>query len=248
MINRAILLACVAAFSLPAAAHDLKHHLKSDKKPGIPPHFDILSADAKAKGKIVTFGMQVAGTAGAEKPGKTGKLPGAAVYAYVWPTTLDPEVAGFAKGSGILALAVTAHPDFDDTPLYDENGDGDPNNDGADWHSHWVVLAKDAACGPAGLKVRDISPGEDLAVPPTAPGFPLMLDSPGYSPLMKGSRLSVSAAIRDGKAAAGAGFDAVTSKLQVNKDAKAPLLCVTEVMDIASGKLDLSGKITAEEK
>ncbi len=33
---------------------------------------------------------------------------------------------------------------------------------------------------------------------------------------------------------------------RVNKDGKAPLLCVTEVMDIASGKLDLSGKIREE--
>ena len=242
MIRLIACLCSAAVLALPAAAHDLK----SAKKPLIPPHFDILSAEAKAKGKVVTFDMVVAGEAGAEKPAPTGKLPGAMVYAYVWPTTLDPEVAGFAKGSGILALAVTAHPDFDDTPLYDENGDGDPNNDGADWHSHWVVLAKDPACGPAGLKVRDISPGEDLAVPPTAPGFPLLLDSPGYSPLMKGSRLSVKSAIRDGKAAKGAGFDAGTAKLQVNKDGKAPLLCVTEVMDIASDKLDLSGKIKEE--
>lgn len=228
--------------SLPPGA--TAHELTSAKKAGIPASFDILSADAKAKGKIVTFGMTVAGQAGADKPAATGKLPGASVHAYVWPTTLDPAVAGFAKGSGILALAVTAHPDFDDTPLIDENGDGNPNNDGANWHSHWVVLAKDAACGAAGLKVRDISAGEDLAVPPTAPGLPLMLDSPGASPLLKGSQLSVSSALQDAKPLVGAGFDAVTSKLTVNKDAKAPLLCVTEVFDIASGKLDLSGKIT----
>ncbi len=65
------------------------------------------------------------------------------VDAHVWPTKLDPSVVGFACGSGILALAITAHPDFDDTPLFDENGDGDPNNDGADWHSHWAVLVED---------------------------------------------------------------------------------------------------------
>ena len=45
----------------------------------------------------------------------------------------------------------------------------------------------------------------------------------------------------------GAGFDAVTSKLTVNKDGKAPLLCVSEVYDIASGKLDLPGKIVQGE-
>ena len=77
------------------------------------------------------------------------------------------------------ALAITAHPDFDDTPLFDENGDGDPANDGADWHSHWVVLVEDKACT-GGLKVRDVSPGQDL-LPATAPGLPIALDSPGMS-------------------------------------------------------------------
>jgi len=43
---------------------------------------------------------------------------------------------GFDPKSGILALTVTSHPDFDDTPLIDENNDGDPANDGKTWHSH----------------------------------------------------------------------------------------------------------------
>jgi hypothetical protein len=233
----AALLVSPALAAAPAFAHDLK----SPRKAGLAPTFDILSAEAKAKGRIVTFQMTLAGAAGTETPPPAGKLPGAPVYAYAWPTTLDPAVAGFAKSSGILALVVTSHPDFDDTPLYDENGDGDPNNDGKSWHSHWVVLAKDAACGAAGLKVRDISPGEDL--PASAPGLPLALDSPGYSPLMQGSTLTVNGTTRDPKAAIGAGFDAVTAKLKVNDGGKAPLLCITEVMDIASGKLDMSGKI-----
>ena len=38
---------------------------------------------------------------------------------------LDAGAVGFDRGAGILALAVTAHPDFDDTPLFDENGDGE---------------------------------------------------------------------------------------------------------------------------
>ena len=32
------------------------------------------------------------------------------------PTSLDPSVVGFDKGAGILAMAATSHPDFDDTP------------------------------------------------------------------------------------------------------------------------------------
>ncbi|MCC6947483.1 MAG: hypothetical protein IT539_06900 [Bradyrhizobiaceae bacterium] len=235
-------LSALLASVLPAAAHDLK----SEKKAGISPSFDILSAEAKAKGRIVAFRMTMAGKAGAVTPKPAGKLAGAEVFAYVWPTTLDPAVAGFAKASGILALAVTSHPDFDDTPLFDEDGDGDPNNDGKNWHSHWVVLAKDEACGPGGLKVRDISPGEDIAMPATAPGLPLMLDSPGYSPLIRGADIAVNSAVGGPNQAAGAGFDAVTARLRVHKETKAPLLCVVEAMDVASGKLDLSGRIVEE--
>jgi hypothetical protein len=77
---------------------------------------------------------------------------------------LDPGIVGFAPASGILALAITAHPDFDDTPLYDENGDGDLANDVAGWHSHRVVLGEDASCAGA-LKVRDVSPGQDILPP-----------------------------------------------------------------------------------
>lgn len=64
----------------------------------------------------MTFHMTTNGIAGAEQPGKTVSLGGAPVFAYVWPTSLDPAVIGFEGGTGILALAATSHPDFDDTP------------------------------------------------------------------------------------------------------------------------------------
>ena len=143
--------AALALSVLPASAHDIQ--AKGDSK--VPPAFDIVRATATTNGRLATFMMEVRGKAGTQKPKKIGKLQGSKVDAYVWPTKLDPSVVGFAKGSGILALAVTAHPDFDDTPLFDENGDGDPSNDGANWHSHWVVLAEDKACT-GGLKVRDV--------------------------------------------------------------------------------------------
>src|SRR5690606_37690767 len=125
-----------------ALAHDI--HAKPDAK--VPPSFDITSASASTDGRLATFFMGVTGKAGSQKPKKVGKLAGSRVDAYVWPTKLDPAAAGFERNSGILAWAITAHPDFDDTPLFDENGDGDPINDGADWHSHCVVRADDAAC------------------------------------------------------------------------------------------------------
>ena len=187
--------------------------------------------------------MEVTGKAGSQKPKKVGQLKGSKVDAYVWPTKLDPSAVGFAKGSGILALAITAHPDFDDTPLYDENGDGNPNNDGEGWHSHWVVLVEDKACG-GGLKVRDISPGQDV-LPATAPGLPIALDSPGMSPILKGKTVKITMPVQGAESI---NFDAVAAKLQVHAEGKAPLLCVTGTYKVASGNLSLPGVIMKKSK
>src|SRR5690606_19808998 len=220
--------ALLAATSAVAAAHPIK----ADKDASVPPAFDIVGAEATTDGRLATFSMEVTGEAGSQIPAKTGELKGAKVDAYVWPTKLDPSAVGFDKASGILALAITAHPDFDDTPLFDENGDGDPANDGAGWHSHWVVLGEDTACA-GGLKVRDVSPGQDL-LPDTAPGLPLALDSPGMSPLIKGSTVRVTVPV---SGAENINFDAVAAHLQVNPEGKAPLLCVTGTYKVASGNL-----------
>lgn len=233
-------LLCGAALAVCAQSAGA-HEIKSPPDPSKPAAFDITQASATTDGRIATFIMELTGQAGSVIPAATGKLTGAKVESYVWPTRLDPKVAGFDAGSGILALAVTAHPDFDDTPLFDENADGDPANDGAGWHSHWVVLADDKACG-AGLKVRDVSPGVDL-LPDTAPGLPIALDSPGMSPRTQGNALRISVPLKN---AANAGFDAVTAELQVNAEGKAPLLCVSSVHKIASGDLSFPGTITPE--
>ncbi|MGB3643732.1 MAG: hypothetical protein WBG88_10860 [Mesorhizobium sp.] len=234
------ILAATALLTLGQGA--FAHDIQSAVDPSRPAAFDITAASATTDGRLATFLMEVAGDAGSVKPDATGKLPGAKVAAYVWPTGFDPSVVGFAEKSGILALAITAHPDFDDTPLFDENGDGDPANDGADWHSHWVVLEKAEGCG-AGLKVRDVSPGVDL-LPPTAPMLPLALDSPGMSPALKGRTATITVPVKGGE---GVSFDAVTAELQVNSEGKAPLLCVTGVHDVASGDLSLPGKIMLKE-
>lgn len=231
---RVVSLCAAVAISTAVQAHEIK----SDMKSGIDPAFDILRADAVTDGKSADFVLDLAGAAGSVIPDAAGQLKGAKVNAYVWPTGLDASAVGFAPKSGILALAVTAHPDFDDTPLYDENGDGDKANDGKAWHSHWVVLEKDEACG-AGLKVRDITLGVD-AVPSTSPGLPLALDSPDARPALEGKSVSLTVPLAN---AAGAAFDGVTAALQVNVEGKAPLLCVTAVSDIASGDLSLPGKI-----
>lgn len=226
-----------ATFAALAAGWAEAHDIVAEADPSRPAAFDITRASATTDGRLASFMMEVAGAAGSSKPQPIGKLNGAKVEAYVWPTGLDPSAVGFARGSGVLALAVTAHPDFDDTPLFDENGDGDPANDGAGWHSHWVVLGEDEACA-GGLKVRDVSPGTDL--PPTAPGLPIALDSPGMTPLLNGSVVRVTIPL---EGAENASFDAVTAELQVHAEGKAPLLCVTATHKVASGDLSLPGRI-----
>lgn len=216
------------------AAHEITSPVDNAKVAA----FDITGASASTDGRLTTFAMELAGIAGSVKPESVGQLPGARVQSYVWPTSLDPSVVGFDKASGILSLAITAHPDFDDTPLFDENQDGDPANDGADWHSHWVVLVDDEACA-AGLKVRDVSPGVDL-LPATAPYLPIALDSPGMSPILDGRTARITIPVSDTE---NVSFDAVTAELQVNENSQAPLLCVTGVHDVASGDLSLPGRV-----
>jgi hypothetical protein len=225
--------------SLTVATPALAHGITATEGNQSVAAFDIAAATASAKGRLATFAMHLTGTAGSEKPAAKGALDGAGVAAYVWPISADPATVGFAAGSGILALAVTAHPDFDDTPLFDENADGDPANDGANWHSHWVVLGKDAACA-GGFKVIDVAPGVDL--PATAPGLPIALDSPGMTPRLNAGDLTLTVPL-DG--AEGLAFDAVTAALTVSTRAGDPLLCVSDVHDIASGDLSLPGRIEA---
>lgn len=207
------------------------------------PAFDIVAAGVAADGNALVFQMDVKKGAGAAKPAKAGKTAGAPVFAYVWPTSLDSGAAGFEPNQGILAFAVTIHADFDDTPLFDENADGNPKNDGGRWHSHWVVLGPDDACGKGALKVKDIAEGTKPKLPKTWPGLPILIDSPGYSPAVGGRRVEVRVPLDDVGMAKGGKIDAVTAGLRVNANMHAPLLCVTDVFAVASGDLSLPGKI-----
>lgn len=205
--------------------------------------FDILGAHAHRNGNVVTFHMTTNGVAGSEVPAATGSLGGAEVLSYVWPTSLDPAAVEFESGTGILALAATSHPDFDDTPLYDENNDGDLTNDGVIWHSHWVVLTPTEACGPGALAVRDIPEGETPKLPATWPGLPIFLDSPGFTPLFNGPEITVNVAFRSDVELEGVTYDGVTSALRVNANIHSPLLCVENIFDVASGNLSLPGEL-----
>jgi len=212
------------------AAHDVTASANDKVKAT----FDILQARAETKGNLVTFIMTTRGEPGTEKPPKTGKFAGAGVYAYVWPTKIDPEAVGFEKGSGILAAAVTAHPDFNDEPLFE--------NDGSQWHFHWVVLTKDDACGPGALKVKDIEPGTRPKLPKTWPGAPILIDSPGYKPRFDAKTVRVTVPFDSAETAQSVQFDGVTTALKVNGNLHAPLLCVSDIFKVGSGDLSLPGK------
>lgn len=205
--------------------------------------FDLVHARITTEGDVAVFHMAVSGKAGESKPTATGKLAGSTVFAYVWPTTIDPSEVGFDEKAGILAMAITAHPDFDDTPLFDENGDGKRDNDGDLWHSHWVVLGPDEACGPGALKVIDIPEGAKPRLPMTWPGLPILIDSPGWDPVIGEEVVEVRVPFSDIAVVEAATFDGVTSGLRVNANVHAPLLCVTDVFDVASGDLSLPGKV-----
>lgn len=170
-------------------------------------------------------------------------LAGSRVFSYVWPTSLDPAEVGFDAKAGILAFAVTAHPDFDDTPLFDENGNGKPNDDGNLWHSHWVVLTQDEACGPKGMKVKDIPAGSKPRLPKTWPGLPILLDSPGYSPTLDKKTVSVRVPLENIEATKDLKYDGVTAGLRVNASVHAPLLCIETIFKVASGDLSLPGTV-----
>lgn len=204
---------------------------------------DLVLTSVERRGDSLVFIERVAAEAGASKPTPGGKLAGSTVFSYVWPVSLDPSVVGFPKGAGTLALAATAHPDFDDTPLADESGDGQKGNDGALWHSHWVVLVPDEVCGPGALKVRDIPAGETPVMPATWPKLPLYLDSPGFTPSLKGPEIRVAVPLKAMGFPTTFRYDGVTAALRINASVHAPLLCVADVFDIASGKLTLPGKV-----
>lgn len=237
---------CLTSFAAQADDGHALHQegaIQSDADTTKVASFDILAAHAHRKGNVVTFHMTTNGTAGSDTPKATGALGGSSVLSYVWPTSLDPSVVGFEGKTGILAMTATNHPDFDDTPLNDENGDGDPANDGGIWHSHWVVLTPTAACGSGALAVRDIPEGETPQMPATWPGLPIFLDSPGFTPIFDGPEIAINVGFRSDVDLTGMSYDGVTAALKVNANIHAPLLCVVDVFDVASGDLSLSGKL-----
>jgi hypothetical protein len=188
---------------------------------------------------VLAFSVTVDGTAGATTPSPNGALDGAPVLGYVFPTTLPATAVGFGDVEGTLALAVTSHPDFDDTPLWDENGDANPDNDGVVYHTHWVVLQQDDRV-PGGLSVREYEEGTDVTLPATHPGMPMYLDSPGFSVVRNGNTLTIPVPADRVSGHTDFRVDAVTAYMEVNtSDDERPMLGVYEVYEVLSGDLSL---------
>ncbi|UII30047.1 hypothetical protein LVD17_17245 [Fulvivirga ulvae] len=192
---------------------------------------------------LLVFQVTVAGESGKTVPEAAGQLDGAPVLGYVFPTTLRSVDVGFGDTKGIVALAVTAHPDFDDTPLWDENNDRNYKNDGVIWHTHWVVLEQDDRV-PGGLAVKQFAKTDVVILPPTNPGMPMYMDSPGYSVLTRGQQLKVLVPAQRIYGKKQFNYDAVAAFMQVNtSDSTKPMLGVYEVYSVLSGDLSLPYKV-----
>jgi hypothetical protein len=226
----------LAAGTIPLClATAAAHPIKAEPSQAVRASFDIIETTIVTRGDTAVFTTRVRADAGNDKPKATGKFEGSEVYAYVWPTSLNSGNIGFDRDRGIVALAVTFHPDFDDGAYGKKNRDV--------WHPHWVVLAEDKACG-GGLKVIDIPQGSKPKVPATWPNVPLLIDSPEYPTTFKGDAVDVAIPLSVLGGITGASFDGVTAGLKVNGNLHAPLLCVDNVFKVASGNLSLPGKVT----
>jgi hypothetical protein len=201
----------------------------------------------KADLGITVWDIKVEGTAGNTTPKPAGQLNGAPVLAYVFPTTLKSADIGFGQTDGIAALALTSHPDFEDTPLWDENLDGNYLNDGLVWHAHWVLLVEDKRVG-GGLSVKEFKKGDpNVVLPPTNPGMTMYMDSPGFNIVTKGNSIKVIVPNFRINNKTNFKFDAVSCYMEVNTGASGshdsegtkPMLGVYKVYTVASGNLSL---------
>ncbi|TYA69995.1 hypothetical protein [Seonamhaeicola marinus] len=204
--------------------------------------FSIVSVNVKHNPElsVTVWNIEVAGKAGASTPKPIGQLDGASVFGYVFPTTIKPENVGFNATEGIVALALTSHPDFDDTPLWDENADANYNNDGVIWHPHWVILVEDDRVS-GGFSIKQFEAGDtSVILPPTNPGMPMYMDSPGYPVTTRNGLISVVVPDYRIKNETSFNFDAVAAYMKVNTSKpNLPMLGVYEVHSIASGDLSL---------
>ncbi len=226
---------------------------------------DLIDADVRHDRELglLVFSQTVDGTAGATRPAvpphagdgkdvpwravaEAGNLVGSQVLAHVFVTDLPPAAVGFKPVDGLLALSATNHPAFDDTPLWDENQDASPDNDGGTWHAHWVVLVEDDRAA-GGYAVREIEGDPAGVLPPTAPGMGVYLDSPGFQVRETDDQLQIVVPMERVDTTGSFAYDALTAYLEVGEgDAGEPALGVYQVYDVLSGDLSLPYEVRIE--
>lgn len=241
MKNLALVIITLFSYSIANACDKCINYNNED--------FKIKSASVKHDKKlgVTLWEIKVAGQAGATTPKKAGQLNGAPVLGYVFPTTLKPTDVGFNKTEGIVALALTSHPDFDDTPIWDENADGIFDNDGIIWHPHWVILTEDKRV-PGGLSIKEFKKDDkSVVLPKTAPNMPMYMDSPGFNVVTEGNTIRVIVPDYRINNQTDFKFDAVGCFMEVNtggssthaENGDKPMLGVYKVYSVASGNLSL---------
>lgn len=188
---------------------------------------------------VSVWTIDVKGSAGKTTPTPNGTMDGAPVLGYVFPTSLKPTDVGFSDTEGIVALALTSHPDFDDTPIWDENNDANFANDGIVWHPHWVVLHEDKRVS-GGLAVKQFTDADKVTLPPTNPGMPMYMDSPGFPVTTKGNTITVVVPDYRMNNQTAFNYDGVAAHMIVNTSKEdMPMLGVYNVFSVASGDLSL---------
>lgn len=243
MITLAVFAVGLIAFTTASACEHCKKYENN-------PDFKLKSASAKVNKKYgqVEFEIIVEGQAGRTLPKPVGKLDGAPVLGYVIATTLKPEDIGFSKTEGIVALALTSHPDFDDTPIWDEDMDGNYTNasEGIVWHPHWVVLVKDDRVK-GGLSVKEFDRSDKrVKLPATAPGMPMYMDSPGFQITNEGNAIRVAVPTYRIRNNVSFKYDVVACYMEISapegghkEGMKMPMLGVYNVYSILSKDLSL---------
>ena len=92
-----------------------------------------------------------------------------------------------------------------------------------------------------GLAVKEFKKGDaTVKLPPTAPGMPMYMDSPGFNVVTKDNRIRVIVPAARVNRRTDFKFDAVACYMQVNtSDMMMPMLGVMTVYSVASGNLSL---------
>lgn len=131
-------------------------------------------------------------------------------------------------GMCLFAIPMLCAPAAADNGVY--------GNDGYVYHTLWVVLVSDQRVA-GGLAVRQFEIDDPTVVlPPTNPGMPLYLDSPGHPVNLDAGRLQVIVPGYRLRGTTGFAYDVVGAYLQVNtSDDNRPMLGVCEVYDVLSG-------------